>query len=121
MNESISKYDNIIDSRDVDARISDLSNMVEDDTIDEEEKEELGALLKLKEQAEGYASDWPYGCALINDDYFSEYAQDLAHDLGYAEEAGNWPYTCVDWEKAARELQHDYTSVEFNGQTFWVR
>ncbi len=121
MSESISKYDNTIDSRDVDARISELSDMVEDDTIDEEEKEELSALLVLKGEAEGYAPDWLYGCALINDDYFTEYAQDLAYDLGCVKEVGNWPYTCIDWEQAARELQQDYTSVEFDGQTFWVR
>ena len=121
MSESISKYDNTIDSRDVDARISELSDMVEDDTIDEEEKEELEALRAFKEEVAGYAPDWPDGCALINDDYFTEYAQDLAYDRGFIDNAGNWPYTCIDWEQATRELQQDYTSVEFDGQTFWVR
>lgn len=27
----------------------------------------------------------------------------------------------VDWERAARELQMDYTPVEFDGVTYWVR
>lgn len=121
MSESISKYDNTIDSRDVDARISELSDMVEEDTIDEEEKEELSALLAFKGEAEGYAPDWPYGRALINDDYFTEYAQDLAHNLGFTDNVGSWLYSCIDWEQAARELQQDYTSVEFDGQTFWVK
>ena len=29
-----------------------------------------------------------------------------------------WPYTCVDWERAADELRQDYSSTEFDGKTY---
>ena len=32
-----------------------------------------------------------------------------------------WPYSCIDWEQAAEELQQDYMSVEFDGVTYWMR
>jgi hypothetical protein len=28
---------------------------------------------------------------------------------------------CIDWNEAASELQMDYTAVEFDGVTYWVR
>ena len=35
--------------------------------------------------------------------------------------SNQWPLYCIDWEYAARELKHDYTSVDFDGVTYWVR
>lgn len=32
----------------------------------------------------------------------------LAQELSDAK----WPFTCIDWEQAAKELSHDYTSIE---------
>ena len=29
--------------------------------------------------------------------------------------------TCIDWAQAARELRMDYTSVDFDGVTYWIR
>lgn len=43
------------------------------------------------------------------------------HFLAYMKDANRWPFTCIDWDKAAQELQMDYTSVEFDGITYWVR
>jgi hypothetical protein len=151
MATSISNNDNVIDSRDVIARIEELENMreytcpeckamsfgdtilfyhEEDCTSKQEpelfqeagDAEELAALLALQSEAEGYASDWRYGETLIRDSYFEDYAQELASDL-YGKEVSDthWPFTCIDWEKAAEELQYDYTSVEFDGVTYWVR
>ena len=33
----------------------------------------------------------------------------------------NWPFNCIDWEKAAEELQQDYMSIDFDGVTYWMR
>lgn len=87
----------------------------------EEDAEEYRALKALEEQAEGY-SDWIHGATLIRDDYFQEYAEQLAEDIhGDGIRDASWPFCCIDWEKAATELQMDYTSIDFDGVTYWVR
>lgn len=117
----ISEYDDIIDSRDVIARIEELSELNAAEEDSEEETEELVALRELAAEASDYAADWEYGETLIRDSYFERYAQELADDIGAVDADAVWPYTCIDWERAARELQMDYTSVEFRGVTYWIR
>lgn len=111
-------YDDLIDSRDVDARIEELN---EHDVLSEEDEQELAALIALRDDARDYAEAWKHGVTLISDDYFEEYAQGLAEECGLLPAYTAWPLTHIDWEAAARALQEDYTSVEFAGQTFWVR
>ena len=82
---------------------------------------ELEALKALADEAEGYAPDWLYGETLIRDSYFETYAQELAEDIGAIKSDATWPNTCIDWKQATRELQQDYTSVDFDGVTYWVR
>jgi hypothetical protein len=86
-----------------------------------ENEEELTALKKFADQAEGYASDWHHGAQLISDDYFETYARQLADDLGAVNSDARWPNNCIDWEQAASELQQDYSAVDFDGTTYWVR
>jgi hypothetical protein len=86
-----------------------------------EEAEELKKLRELADEAEGYAPDWRYGSALIRDSYFIDYAQELAEDIGAIDKNASWPNTCINWDQAARELQMDYTSVEFDGVEYWIR
>jgi hypothetical protein len=88
--------------------------------LDDEESEELRVLLALQEDA-GSCDDWHYGATLIRDSYFETYAQELADDIGAVNADATWPNNCIDWERAARELQQDYISVEFDGVTYWVR
>lgn len=148
MSREISNSDDIIDSRDVIARIEELEEEREefldsrvgdrgeeheasiddahDAALDLEDWEaesgaELRALKSLADEAEGYASDWHHGETLVRDSYFEEYAQELAEECGMLEGADKWPLTCIDWEQAARELQQDYTAVEWDGVTYWVR
>ena len=123
-----SNTDDIIDSRDIIARIEELeeAEMASQDEetpipMEEEEAKELKILRALAEEAEGYASDWKYGEVLIRDSYFREYAEQLADDIGAIPPDADWPLTCIDWEQAARELQQDYTSIDFDGETYWIR
>jgi hypothetical protein len=151
---TVDKYQDIIDSRDVDSRIEELEAerdaLIEaldeacvasdeaqrdgrDDVHAEEvtaaqaaldewgDGEELAALVAFRDDAKGYCSDWRYGETLIRDSYFTEYAQELAADLGALKSVEEWPYTCIDWDKAARELQRDYSSAELDGVTYWFR
>jgi len=113
----ISNSDDIIDSCDVIQRISDLEG-----ADDEDEKKELDALKALQDEAEGYVEDWKYGAALIREGYFTTYAEQLAEDIGdYNSRDVKWPYTCIDWKQAADELKQDYTEVDFDGTTYYVR
>jgi hypothetical protein len=107
-----------IDSRDVIARIEELED---EEQLDAELTEELHNLKKLAEQGEQYAADWRYGETLINDSYFEDYAQELAEDCGTVDAKAKWPNNCIDWSAAAELLKQDYTAIDFNGETFWVR
>ena len=109
--------DNIIDSRDVIERIAELTNA---DELTDDERTELDTLTELSADASDNSPDWEYGAALIRDNYFEEYAKGLAEDIGAIDHNATWPMTCIDWQQAARELQGDYTAVDFGGVTYWV-
>jgi hypothetical protein len=88
---------------------------------DEDDAKEYATLKSLADEASGYAPDWEHGETLIRDSYFKEYAMGLAEDIGAINKDASWPNTCIDWEQAAHELQMDYTSVDFDGVTYWIR
>lgn len=124
----------IIDSRDVIARIEELrdarpdmpsppkpEDYPEDGSWSEDEEEELDRLIALEREASGCADDWHHGEALIADHYFEEYAQDLAEDIGAIDRNASWPLQHIDWKAAAEALQQDYTSVEYGSTTYWIR
>lgn len=128
----ISNSEDIIDSREVIERIKDLTDQRdtfnEDPTenaifeLTDDEVKELAALVKLADEAEGYADDWRYGVTLIRETYFETYAREFAEDMhGEAIKNASWPFDSIDWEAAASDLQMDYTSVEFDGVSYWVR
>ena len=116
---SIDNSADIIDSRDIIERIAYLE--IDPGNNDEEDAAELAALKSLEEDAEGYCPDWRHGASLIRDTYFEEYARQLAEDIGAIDRNATWPACHIDWEAAAEALQQDYTSVEFDGVTYWVR
>lgn len=121
MADSIDKYSDIIDLRDVIARVEEL-----EDSTDAEELEELKMLQDLLSELAGrggdeqWRGDW-YPVTLIRDSYFEEYAQELAEDIDAIDSNAKWPMSCIDWDQAARELQMDYFSVDFDGVQFWTR
>lgn len=115
---SIDNHDDIIDSRDVIERIEQL-NALEDDR-DDDENAELATLVALANEAEGYG-DWAHGETLVRDSHFVEYAQQLADDIGAIDRNASWPLNHIDWEAAAEALKQDYSSVDFDGVTYWIR
>lgn len=143
MRRNVSAGQDIIDTRDVLKRISDLENdlsavehdgntydFTEPDALqsaaDEagvlDELEELVSLRKLIEDVRDVSGDSPEdGAALIADHYFETYAQDLVEDIGAINRDASWPNDCIDWELAAEQLQQDYSTVDFDGITYWVR
>lgn len=38
-----------------------------------------------------------------------DFAENMADELGLLNREMSWPYDCIDWEKAARELMYDYS------------
>lgn len=77
-------------------------------------------------QVEAYVED--VDATVIARRYFVEYAQELAKDVGAiseqlasGEEWGRWPLNCIDWKRAARELEHDYRSFTFDGRDYLIR
>jgi len=87
---------------------------------------ELQTLETLLDKCAGNGGDeqWEgvwYPITLIRDSYFRDYAEELAEDIGAINANATWPNNCIDWDRAARELQADYTSVDFDGETYWTR
>lgn len=120
----LDNYRDMIDSREIIKRITDLEGLAEDDGadgLDEEERGELVALRALAEEASSCSEDWEYGVTLVRDSYFVEHAQEIAEDTGAIPPDQSWPLYCIDWERAARELKHDYAEVDFGGVSYWVR
>lgn len=119
--------DVVFDSRDVIERFDELEATFTDDDGDMEfgdmvdEKAEYETIKALIDEMDTGDNDWPYGLALIRDDYFEDYARELAVDIGAIDAEASWPNSYVDWEAAARALQMDYTSVEILGETYWYR
>lgn len=96
-----------------------LAELVDWDASDE--AEELKTLKAFRDELDDYCDDWSHGVTLIRDSYFKEYTEQLADDIGAINGDAKWPVNCIDWDKAARELQMDYTSGEFDGVTYWAR
>ncbi len=143
MRNEIDNSQDVLDSRDIIARIETLESelqdaceaegnvvafdewlaaMAENDRGTEQEAaQELIMLRSLASDGEGYADDWNHGVPLIRDSYFKEYAQQFADDIGAVPSDVSWPMTCIDWDQAASELQQDYTALEFGDVTYWVQ
>ena len=107
------QHDDLIHSRDV---IDTLSG-----TTDVDDLAELKILQTLAAEGEDSAPDWIHGEVMIRDSYFERCAMELSDDIGAVPSDATWPITCIDWPKAARELQMDYTSLEFDGVIYWIR
>lgn len=120
MANEITNWDDVIDSRDVIERIAELEELLADDLIEEQDHAELLALRDLAEEGAATTDDWAHGATLIRDTYFVDYAKDLADDMGVLGDP-QWPYTCIDWDEAAHDLQQDYTCIDFDGVDYWVR
>jgi hypothetical protein len=112
----------LIDSRDIIERVAELDARIDDDDnpLNEGETDELAELRGvIVDWCE--VSDWSYGKTFIADDYFEDYARELADDIGAIDRDAIWPLTYIDWVAAADALKQDYTGYEGFGRTWWAR
>lgn len=123
--EDLSAED-VIDSRDLEETITELEDeraeALEDDEAswnNPDGAELLDALQALRQATED--EGWHDGIGFIRDSHFEDYARGLADDIGAVNAEATWPNNCIDWERAARELQQDYSTVEIGRVTFWYR
>jgi len=126
----------VIDVRDVIARIEELERELDDDNmpvtraiVDGDDvarrRHELAQLQAIMDELKGYGGDeqwrgdW-YPAQLIDDAYFVEYTQDLLADCGtIPRDLPSWVE--IDWERTARNIREDYSAVEVDGRTYWYR
>jgi len=120
--------DDVIDSRSIIERIAQLESELEDaDPLDpenepnEDDVNELRILRAFAIEGNDTTSEWADGVTLVRDSYFEDYARELAYDIGAYNGDESWPNTCIDWEKAAKDLQYDYSIVSFDGVDYWVQ
>lgn len=109
----ITNFDDVIDLRDVEARIGYLAIDEDDPEQDPDEKAELSRLRALVEECPSSSG------VLIRDSYFADYAEQFADDLGLIADASKWPFCCIDWERAADQLKADFHDVDFDGVEYW--
>jgi hypothetical protein len=106
----------LMDSRDLIAVAEEIENTEPEDREDKWE-ETLEAINAIADDV----SEWQYGATLIREDYFEEYAQQLAEDIGAIGRDATWPLSHIDWPAAAEALLIDYSEVKFMGHTYYVR
>jgi len=134
-NREISNMDDVIDVRDIIARIEELESELEGFTDADSPgvvactRVELKQLQSLMDDMKGYGGDeqwrgdW-YPITLIRDSYFVDAMKELCEDIGDVPRAGEkgFPsYMVIDWEATADNLRADYSSVEFDSVTYWYR
>ncbi len=113
--------DNQFDIRDVIARFEEI-----EDSEDAEEIAERTEIANFLEEVKGnggderWRGDW-YPVGFIADHYFEDYAQELAEDCGRVNEKATWPNDYIDWKRAAKALQGDYSSIEIGSVTYWYQ
>lgn len=96
---------------DIIAQLIDFANM------DDEEREKINAFIDcfdgdLKQALENYEEAYQ---GYFNSD--EDFAEEIAEQMGL-EQPNNWPYNCIDWERAAKDLMYDYS--ESGGHYFWL-
>jgi hypothetical protein len=115
---TISNSDDLID-------VSDIIDQVQYLKANHSKGGEYDSLMLLLGELRGnggdvaWGADW-YPATLIRDSYFVAAMRDLLDDIGdLPRDLPN--YIAIDWAATARNLRVDYTSVEFDGVTYWYR
>lgn len=137
----------VIDTRDLQDRIEELESKLDDvenlidkleiqlqdateeesgelnDRIDTLYKDDRETILEELHELSGIRveiPEWYDGNALIHEDYWVEYVQDLLEDCGDIPSDLPW-YIVVDWVSTAENIAVDYSTIEYDGSTCYYR
>lgn len=136
MNREIQLGDDTLDSNAILAKLQELLELEEahEEDLENETNKTLRAAIKeeldeTREEIEIWQQFEDYcqrGEQFINEDYFVEYTKQLVRDCYEVPEEmdfNKWPWCHLqmDWEAAAEALQVDYSNVEVEDETYWVR
>lgn len=118
----VTGYEDYLDSRDIQERIEFLASF-SDEGLTEEEKKEYNELCRLRQELvdNGGEDLWKWGYSFIRDNYFPDYAQEFAEEIGAIDEKQYWLTCHIDWAGVARDMQMDYWDVEIFGNLYWTR
>ena len=123
MSNEITNDMDVIDSRDIIERIEELESFIEDNVNENSDditewKEELRILAELAEEGEQYSPDWKYGSTLIHENYFEQYMDEMLEDCGdIPKDIPCYLDITVNYDM----LKWDYTELDFDGETYFVR
>lgn len=120
----IDNTQDVLDSRDIIARIEELEG-IDAAERSEDEISELATLATLAEEGKG-SPDWHHGETLIRESYFTTYIEELIDDcypMPKELNSGDWPWrhVTVDYDAAADEAKADYNEIDFDGVTYLIR
>ena len=92
----------------------DVQKWKEDNSDDFDHIEEIDEL-------EDEISDFSFGETLIPEDDFTEYCKDTAEFLYYLKDVPDFIKNNINWDGVASDLEVDYSSVTYQGESFLVR
>ena len=83
--------------------------------------EELAELEALKEEISNNSDEgFEYGIQLIHENDIDDYLHELLIDCGYIpKDMPSWIE--IDWQATYDNMKQDYSEIELNGNTFYVR
>ena len=107
-----------IDDEDHQDECDELETMIDNLRLQAEElREENKDLLEFAADLDNWSV---VDTSLICEDYFTQYAEEMARDI-YGIDTNEWPCNLIDWDEAADQLLSDYTSIEFGTTTYYYR
>jgi len=118
----------IIDARDIIARVEEIESEGDDTYLADTDPETLGEVRTLRmilNDLEGNGGDeqfrgeW-YPVTLIAEHYFTAYAREMLEDCG--DIPADLPaYVHIDWQRTARDIAVDYSTVTIQGREYLYR
>jgi hypothetical protein len=116
MSEANEDWEDVDDIEDVNFEA--LNNI--DDYQDE--VEHYIDISKFCDDISEYCSDFEYGVAIMHEDYFEEYCEELVKEIGdLSKNLPAYIENNIDWSGVADDLKVDYSEAEYDGNTYYFR